>query len=339
RRAFLNGRMDLTQAEAVMDLIEARSVDEARFAVNQLQGGLKSQIAAIRSNLVDLAALLEAGIDFPEESQEAFVPEELAFRLEGEALEPVRGLIQRYDEGRRKREGLRVVIAGSPNVGKSSLLNCLVGRERAIVTDFPGTTRDVIEDWFYACGVPVTVTDTAGLHDNPEPVEEIGIGKACDALADADLVLFVLDVSQPLQDSHLHFLQRFSAQPMVLVLNKIDLDFRLELPEMVSRLPAVLVSARFHTGLDALRERIAAYDRSNECCSVDAVVPNLRHKQALETCLQAVFAGVDGLRSGRPEEAVVLDLYDAIKSLSEVTGESVRPDILGRVFERFCIGK
>ncbi len=339
RRAFLNGRMDLTQAEAVMDLIEARSAAEAGLALRQLQGGLGERIAGVRSHLAELVALLEAGIDFPGEAWESLSPGAFASRLETDVLEPVRGLIQEYAAARRIREGLRVVIAGSPNAGKSSLLNCLVHRERSIVTDCPGTTRDFIEDHFYACGVPVSVVDTAGLHDHPGPVEEIGMDKACDAVTEADLILFVLDGSQSLGTSDLRFLRRFSDYPMVLVLNKNDLQQRLSLPGEFARMPQVSVSAKYQEGLDALRQCIAARSQTGGTCSAGLAVPNLRHKKALENCLLAVREAVDGFACGQPEEAVVLDLYEAIRLLSEITGESASPDILGRVFERFCIGK
>lgn len=338
KRAFLNGRIDLSQAEAVMDMIEASTAQAASLAAKQLTGGLKATVQSLRQDLLRLIVQMEAAIDFPEEA-DGVSKSILSSRIEDRLLQPVNQLLKQYASGRFYREGFRIVIAGRPNVGKSSLMNCLLGRERAIVTDQPGTTRDMVEDRFSVHGLPVIIADTAGIHDQADPVERIGIDIALKEIEAADLILLMLDASQPFQDAAFSFLHQVSSLSVLLVLNKTDLAHRLTLPHKLASLPQVYISAKYHTGIDRLKEQIASFAGTRTDESGDAVVPNLRHKQALEKTFASASEANAAIRAEQPEEAVLVDLYEALSGLDEITGESLRPDILDRIFNQFCIGK
>ncbi|MBS3757617.1 MAG: tRNA uridine-5-carboxymethylaminomethyl(34) synthesis GTPase MnmE [Desulfobacterales bacterium] len=339
KRAFLNGRMDLSQAEAVIDLINAGSGAGIELAVRQLDGGLKREVDTIRNELLNILAELEAGIDFPEDVEASDAPAPIAARLERYVLAPIRKLIQEHDDRNWLREGLRVAIAGSPNVGKSSLLNQLLDRERAIVTEYPGTTRDLVEDGFIISGVPVIVTDTAGIREHPDPIERHGINKAFANIEAADVILLVLDASQPIGYAHFSFMERFQNKTIVLVLNKTDLPERAVIPDDWQYLQTVRVSAKYNQGIDRLKSMLASYAGDNEPSRGLEIVPNLRQKQALEKSLASVEAARDSLSADQPAELVAIDLNDAVTAVREITGEIVSPDILDRIFEQFCIGK
>ena len=338
KRAFLNGRVDLSQAEAVMDMIEASTAQAAGLAAKQLTGGLRTTVQSLRQDLLHLIAQMEAAIDFPEEA-DGISKRILSGRIEERLLQPVNQLLEHYASARFYREGFRIVIAGRPNVGKSSLMNCLLGRERAIVTDQPGTTRDMVEDRFSVNGLPVIIADTAGIHDQAGPVERIGIDIALKEIESADLILLMLDASQPFQDAALSFLHQISSLPVLLVLNKTDLAHRLLLPSKLASFPQVSISAKYHTGIDRLKEQIAAFAGTGTDAAGDAVVPNLRHKQALEKVSASAAEACAALKAEQPEEAVLVDLYEALSGLDEITGASLKPDILDRIFNQFCIGK
>lgn len=339
RRAFLNGRMDLAQAEAVIDLINARSERGLDMAMQQLSGQLSSVIKTVRDALLDIAAELEAGIEFPEEVPEGPAGQTLVDRIVAEALSPVQRMIRQHEDGNFLREGLRVVIAGSPNVGKSSLLNSLLNRERAIVTEEPGTTRDLIEDQFFVNGDPVIVTDTAGIHAQPGRIEQIGIDKTYEQIDSADLVLYVLDNSVSPGPANFAFFDRIRHKPVILVFNKVDLVQADRVPQIWRHLPHLRVSAKSLLGIDSLRERISVFARERDNSLDDAIVPNVRHKKALEKALASLDAAIQGLQEGFSEEAVLLDLYEALDFIREISGETIRPDVVENIFDRFCIGK
>ena len=338
KRAFLNGRIDLSEAEAVMDMIEANSAQAAHLAAKQLTGGLRVEVQSLREILFQIAARLEASIDFPEDGL-GVSRSQLARRIEDSVLAAIRRLLEQYASSQFLREGFRIIIAGSPNVGKSSLMNCLLGRERAIVTEYPGTTRDMVEDRFAVQGIPVIISDTAGIHDQAGPVERMGIDMALQEVESADLVLLILDASQPFQEASLSLLDRMSSRPLLLVLNKDDLPCRLELPSRLASMPRISISAKYQIGIDRLKEQIASYACAGKTDSADAIVPGVRHKQVLEKALESAETACAGLQEKQPEEAVVLDIYDAMAALAEIIGEFVKPDVLDRIFSQFCIGK
>lgn len=339
RRAFLNNRMDLTQAEAVIDLIHARSETGVDLAVQHLGGRLRTEIESLRNSLLDILAGIEARIDFPEDAADGPTAHETAVRLDQQILSAIDRLIRQYEDRSWLREGLKVVIAGTPNAGKSSLLNQLLDRERAIVTKHPGTTRDLVEDGFIVSGAPIVITDTAGIRDNPDPIEAAGIDKAYAQMEAAELILFVLDAHQPIESAHRGFMARFKHKHIMLVLNKIDLPEQLSLPEEWKEFPAVRVSAKYGQGIDRLKALLASYAGDQQSPALNEIVPNLRQKQALEKGYAALSAARNGLLANQSPELTVIDLQEALAAIQEITGENVRPDILDRIFEQFCIGK
>lgn len=342
RRAFLNGRMDLTQAEAVMDLIAARSEKAMEMAAAQLSGDLSRKISAIRASLVEILSNVEAAIDFPDEVGDAIDEQNLMNRLDDEVISEIIGLIELGERRAFLREGVKVVIVGGPNVGKSSLMNCLVERQRCIVSDIPGTTRDFIEDIFFAGGIPIVLVDTAGVHGANDPVELMGIDQTWTAVNGADLVLFVVDAGQEISQREREMIFRLSGKTVFLVINKIDLPdsrFCVELPEEWRLLPSFRISALYNRGIDRLKKAII--EAFNHCGdeTQDTIVPNLRQKHCLQNALAAIEIAREGFVRALPLDLVSLDLTAAFDSLGEITGDIVKPDILDQIFSRFCIGK
>jgi tRNA modification GTPase len=345
QRAFMNGRIDLTQAEAVIDIINARTEIALEIATNQVSGQLKLTVEKIRGILLDVLVDIEAAIDFPEDISEILSSTNLVAKLHREVAEPIVELMRNYREGCIYREGLKLAIVGRPNVGKSSLLNCLLKRERAIVNALPGTTRDLIEDSFQVQGVPVTITDTAGLHEAEDPVEKIGIQKARECLKTADLILHVIDGSEELTDDDHEIHRCCCGRSLIVVINKIDLTIGRKtaaplMPDNWDTLPTVEVSALYGDGIDSLKERIAeAVALKPKDVQHDTVIPNLRHQQALEKCHQYVLSAINALGENRTIELVALDIQEAVARFDEILGLNLDTDIFEQIFSRFCIGK
>lgn len=339
RRAFLNGRMDLTQAEAVIDIIRAKTDKAMDAAVTQLRGGLREAIGPMRDRLLEATAHLEADIDFPELDLEVQTGRQVSEHCEW-ALGRMRELLIGARQGKLLREGFRVVLAGRPNVGKSSLLNRLVRENRAIVTDVPGTTRDVIEEWINLRGLPVMLADTAGIRETADLVEQLGVDRSRATLEQADLVLLVLDASQGLtaEDQELVRLlpERVS---WVGLWNKVDLaagDSLGREGEMLGA-PVLGVSAYTGAGIAELEELIA-----REAGLVDkeeSAVANARQEEALRRAERHLEAALDTYRSGLGSDLISIDIRAAWVVLGEITGESVGEDLLDQIFSRFCIGK
>jgi tRNA modification GTPase len=342
RRAFLNGRIDLTQAEAVMDLIYSRTAAAADQAVRQLDGELKEIVSKVFQSLTYLSAELEAGIDFPDDTEEDVAGETvfspLSQRILDEALKPLEECIGDYKSRRFLREGLRIAIAGPPNAGKSSLLNCLTGFSRAIVTDLPGTTRDPVSGEIFLCGSPAIITDTAGVREDPDSIEAIGIERAYEKIDESDLLLLVLDLNRPFPPITDKLLGRVPDRPVFLVLNKKDLPRRLELPQAHRHLPCFLLSAVQRQGLEPLVEAIKEYVSSEEPPK-NAMIPNLRQVQAMSRAVSFLSSAREAAIEGYPEEAIIIDIYAALDALSEISGQAVRPEVIEQIFSRFCIGK
>lgn len=342
RRAFLNGRIDLTQAEAVIDLIAARSEKAMGMAVAQLSGDLKREITAIRASLLEILSYLEAAIDFPDEVGGEINGQNLGIRLDGEVIPEIIRLIELGERRSFLREGLKIVIIGGPNVGKSSLMNRLVERERSIVSDIPGTTRDFIEDIFFAGGIPVVLVDTAGVHGVEDPVERLGIEQTWAAVAGADLVLFVADAGREVNQQDREMIFRLSGKTVFLVVNKMDLPeshIRFEMPDEWRLLTPFYISALYNRGIDSLKQAII--ETSMRCADDqgDTIVPNLRQKQCLQNALDALTIAREGLARALPFDLVSMDLTVALDVLGEITGDIVKPDVLDQIFSQFCIGK
>ena len=343
QRAFLNGKMDLAQAEAVSDIIGAQTESSLRYARAQLEGSLSATVNGLKDRILDVLAEMEANLDFPEEDIDP-VRKEL-IRNEVESVErELEKLVESYDRGRMFRDGVAAVILGKPNVGKSSILNRLVGRERAIVSPAPGTTRDFIEERVNVGGIPLTVADTAGIRDAEDEVEKIGVEFSLAKAADAEFVLAVLDRSAELDDLDLKVVERARTKKHLVVLNKSDLERRLEtrkLYRIVEPESVVEASARNGTGMDRLRNAVFETLSGSES-GLDAsetVLTNLRHKNSMKKALDHLRAFLDLLGKNEYPEILSVDLRSSMNCLGEITGEVTTEDILGRIFSRFCIGK
>jgi tRNA modification GTPase len=331
-RAFLNGRIDLAQAEAVRDLIEATTLYQARIAAQQAEGSVSKRIAPLKSQLVDLIALLEAGIDFAD--NDVPIPEdaEILARLNPVARQ-VERLVSSFAFGKLVHEGLKLAIVGRPNVGKSSLFNRLLDRDRAIVTAIPGTTRDLVSETASLEGVPVKLFDTAGIRAGQDLVETLGVERSFQAMADADLTLVVVDLSAPVEEGDCELIARARSQGRhLLVGNKCDLPRRAELADEFTP-----VSALTGDGIAELRRRVreAAAPAEQE----RGFITGIRHEQLLKTALAALENARAGVAGRIPHEMLLLDLYRALEALDGLTGATTADDILSRIFSTFCIGK
>jgi len=334
-RAFLNGRIDLPQAEAVRDLIEATTLYQARVAAQQAAGSVSRRIAPLKEQLLELIALLEAGIDFAEDDVSVAPPAEILRRL-APILDGVRRLAASFQYGGLVRQGLTLAIVGRPNVGKSSLFNRLLEQDRAIVTDIPGTTRDVVSETAAIGGIPVKLYDTAGIRESSGLVESLGIERTYQAMADADLTLVVLDLSQPIASEDESLIARASSSRHLLVGNKSDRSAG----GLAAGLFSISVSALTGEGIPQLREAILnAVAPEGAFQQETGFITSLRHEQLLResaACLEKAHAAV---QSAIPHEMLLLDLYGALRPIDAITGATTADDILNRIFSTFCIGK
>lgn len=341
KRAFLNGRIDLSQAEGIIDVINARTRRALEIAGVQARGLFGHSVQSIRSRLVRIVAQLEAEIDFAEDSPQDWVSDAVS-ALQGEVIEPISGMLRGYRSARIYRDGVRVSVVGRPNVGKSSLVNRLIREDRVIVTPFPGTTRDLIEEELEIEGIPVILADTAGMHAAIDPVERIGIQKATECLLRSDLVLFMVEADHALSEEDFEIYRLIGQKPAILVINKSDLlpgGQEFFLPKEWS-LPRVLTSVLYDRGVDRLKELLLkSLEAEDGGSGEDRYLPNLRQKLSLEKCRNAASAALRGIQERVPEDLVAIDLREALDALGEVTGDSVKESILNEIFSRFCIGK
>ncbi len=338
KRAFLNGRIDLAQAEAVADLIHARTELAMSAANEQLAGKLSQRIETLRDDLVKTLAHIEAHIDFPDEDIAPDTKEQLLNRLE-RAVAFMDTLLRTANEGQILRRGVRTAIIGRPNAGKSSLLNQLLGHDRAIVSATPGTTRDTIEETANIRGLPVVFIDTAGLREAGDELEAEGIRRSRESLAKAELILHVLDGTEPLTAADEILLHEFESKKRILVRNKSDKTSRLELPEKF-RAAAVDVSCATGTGLEPLKDAIKECLWSGEIkAEMLQVMINSRHQEALKRAREATLRTVDALRSGLTLELPAMDLRIAANAVGEIVGKTSTEDLLDSIFSQFCIGK
>ena len=337
QRAFLSGKLDLTQAEAVRDLIEAQTLTQARQAASQMGGALSRRVAPVKMNLVELIALLEAGIDFAEDDVEVSAREEIARRI-GLLTPPLTALEDSFARGRIVHDGLTLAIVGRPNAGKSSLFNRLVERERAIVTATPGTTRDTVSERISLDGIPLELVDTAGLREASGEAERLGIDRSREAMADAALVVVVLDATEPLNDEERSLLAAVEGRSAVVVANKSDLvEAGRLLPDGVG-LPALATSALTGQGIPELRRRILALATGGAAAETGALT-SLRHQQAIATARSALADAAQANTAAIPHEMILLDLYRSLWALDSLTGQTTPDDILTLIFSTFCIGK
>lgn len=342
KRAFLNGRIDLTQAEAVIDLIRAKSQAGQSAATEHLTGRLYSVLVVVKEKLSSVLAHSEAYIDFPEEDIELSTREQFLNTL-SEVSGLLKGLLLSYEEGKVYRDGVSAVIVGRPNVGKSSLLNVLLKEKRAIVTSIPGTTRDVIEEYVNIKGVPLKLADTAGIRETSDLVEKEGVRLAREVLDRADIALFVVDGSQPLTDDDRVLAGELGGKRFILVLNKSDMPTALteeEITLIKGDNQAVSISAVKGDGIESLHEAIFKHAiHGKRESSGGLVITRARHRDALQKALTSVSSSMEGIRGNISPEFYVVDLRAALNSISDIVGETTPDEILDRVFSEFCIGK
>jgi tRNA modification GTPase len=341
-RAFLNGRLDLTQAEAVRDLIESQTLYQAKIAAQQLHGALSNRLQPIKKTLVELIAVMEAGIDFAEDDVSVLPSEQILTRIEAVQL-PLEELKNSFAYGKVVHEGFTLAIVGRPNVGKSSLFNRLIERERAIVTALPGTTRDLVTETVALGGIPVKLIDTAGLRSSTDEAESIGIRKSYEALSDADMVLVVLDSSSPFATDDHELVEATKNRKRIVVANKADLlnaDLGNAELSPSEGLKIVKTSALTGEGIDQLRAGILAELSGDSVGQHEAgFLTNVRHQRLVEQSLASLGAAQQAVTVGMPHEMIMIDLYGALRPLDAITGETTADDILNLIFSRFCIGK
>ncbi|EAE8346888.1 tRNA uridine-5-carboxymethylaminomethyl(34) synthesis GTPase MnmE [Listeria monocytogenes] len=343
KRAFLNGRIDLSQAEAVMDLIRAKTDRAMGVAIRQMDGNLSRLIRNLRQEILDALAQVEVNIDYPEYDD----VEEMTQRMLLEKTELVRAsveqLLQTASQGKILREGLATAIIGRPNVGKSSLLNQLIQEEKAIVTDIAGTTRDIIEEYVNVRGVPLRLIDTAGIRETEDIVEKIGVERSRKALADADFILLVLNQNEELTVEDEALFEAATGHNYVVVLNKTDLETKLDINrvrELAGENPIVSTSLVNDEGLEALEEAIKALFFAGDIDAGDATyVSNVRHIALLHQALEALNGVTTGIQLGMPVDIVQIDMTRAWDLLGEITGDSVQDELLDQLFNQFCLGK
>ncbi len=338
-RAFLNGRIDLTQAEAVRDLIDSQTLYQAKIAAQQLEGALSKRLQPVKQKLVELIAVLEAGIDFAEDDV-SVLPDATILERIAAVRQPLQQLAASFAYGKIVHQGLTLAIVGRPNVGKSSLFNCLVERERAIVTATPGTTRDLVSETVAIGGIPIQLVDTAGIRQALDEAESIGIRKSMEALADADLVLVVLDASQAenSQDEDNDLLRHAEGRPAIMVGNKCDMGIAFRARPLLSTL--LYASALTGEGIPELRAEILRHIGGETGAQAEAgFLTNVRHQSLVQESLAALNAASIAVGAKVPHEMLLLDLYNALRPLDAITGATTTDDILNLIFSTFCIGK
>ena len=337
QRAFLSGRLDLTQAEAVHDLIESTTLHQTRIAAQQLGGSLSRQIAPIKQQLIALIAALEAGIDFAEDDIDLLPQSEITAQIAAIQVLLI-ALEQTFAYGRVVRDGFTLAIVGRPNAGKSSLFNRLVQRDRAIVTATPGTTRDLVTERVSFEGIPVELIDTAGLRHSTDEAESIGITKSREAMAEADVVLLVLDATEPLHEEDQAAITSLEDRPLLIVVNKQDIANATQQTRPITH-PAIETSALTGTGLPELRHAILSLITKQAPNVETALLTNLRQQQSVVSATAALTRANLAATKIIPHEMLLLDLYEALHSLDALTGSTTSDDILDLIFSKFCIGK
>lgn len=341
KRAFLNGRIDLSQAEAVIDVINAKNEYALKSSVSQLRGAVQKVIREIREQIIYQIAYIESALDDPEHISIDGYGERLQEET-GAIKEKINRLLDTVKEGKLMKEGIKTVIVGKPNAGKSSLLNILVGEERAIVTDIAGTTRDILEETIVLHGISLRMIDTAGIRNTEDVVEKIGVGKAIEYAKDADLVLYVVDASIPLDENDREIIKLLEDKKAVIILNKTDLKQAVEerdLRELADH-PVVSISAKEEEGIDRLEQQIKEmFFEGNLTFNDEIYITNVRHKAALEEAKRSILLVEDSIEMGMPEDFYSIDLMNAYEALGSIIGEAVGEDLVNEIFSKFCTGK
>lgn len=340
QRAFVNGRIDLAQAEAVMDVIQAKSAQGLTSAVSQLEGRLSRVVGDMRLHLTDFITRLEVTVDYPEEDLEEIEVPDIAGAIR-EMERRLDDMLAESKSGRMMRDGVMAAIAGTPNAGKSSLLNRFLETERAIVTDVPGTTRDVIEEWISIQGVPICLVDTAGIRSTDDTVEQIGVRRAKEYMERADIILVVVDQSRPLQEEDRQILETARGRQALIVLNKEDLQPAFETEELQSYgLPLLSISASTGAGMGELKDAMLSLAlQQGLTAAQSALLANTRHIELVRQSREALQRALDTIEAGMPVDCAIVDIREAWELLGSITGDTVHDDIIEEIFSRFCLGK
>lgn len=350
KRAFLNGRMDLSQAEAVGDLITSQNEYALKSSISQLKGNIKEKITKMREQILYHTAFIETAMDDPEHISVDGYGEEL-LEIMDMLIQEIEGLLKTCDNGRIIKEGINTVILGKPNAGKSSLLNVLIGEDRAIVTDIAGTTRDVLEEHINLQGVSLNIMDTAGIRDTEDLVEKIGVDKAKSHADQADLLIYVIDASAPLDENDNEILQLMKGKPAIILLNKSDLNMVVGKSEVQKayyqsngenseNIPIIEVSAKHQQGIDLVEQTLKnMFFEGNLAFNDEIYITNVRHKTALRDACDALNRVRDSIHGKMPEDFYSIDLMDAYEALGSITGETIGEDLVNEIFSKFCMGK
>ena len=341
KRAFLNGKMDLSQAEAVMDVIQAKNEYALKSSVEQLKGSVQKAVKEIRKDLIYHIAYIESALDDPEHiSLEGYAQELLG--IVEKSQKEIAHLLKSASDGKIIKEGIRTVILGKPNAGKSSLLNVLVGENRAIVTDIEGTTRDILEEYINLHGISLRMIDTAGIRETEDVVEKIGVNRARDMAKEADLILYVVDSSRPLDENDEEIISMLDSRKAIVLYNKTDLEPKVDMETLKNRVnrPVISVSAKEETGIRELEKEIKNMFFSGEISFNDEVyITNARHKEALMEAADSLGLVKNSIEMDMPEDFFSIDLMNAYESLGRIIGESVGEDLVNEIFSKFCMGK
>ena len=341
KRAFLNGRLDLSQAEAVMDVIQAKNSMALKSSVEQLKGSVQRAVKEIRARLLHQIAYIETALDDPEHFDLTDYPQELQKIVEKES-ENISELLKTADDGRMIQEGIKTVILGKPNAGKSSLLNFLVGEDRAIVTEIAGTTRDILEETVQVRGILLNVIDTAGIRDTNDTVEKIGVEKAKNYAEESDLIIYVVDGSTPLDENDFEILELIQNRKTIILLNKVDLNLETtrSVLEEKTKHPIVEVSVKDRQGMDDFYQWIETMFFQGKLDFNDQIyITNIRHKTAVSEAVESLKMVIQSIKDGMPEDFFSIDLMNAYESLGTIIGESVGEDLVNTIFSDFCMGK
>jgi tRNA modification GTPase len=339
KRAFLSGRMDLSQAEAVIDVINSKTDKESKVAIDQLEGFLSEKISSIRSSLIDLMSDIDANIDYPEYDVEEVTSEKMNSVLNN-VSEELKELEESFYTGKILRDGIKTVIIGRPNAGKSSLLNVILNEERAIVTDIEGTTRDTIEEFVQIKGLPLKIIDTAGIRNAQDKVEQIGVDKAIEIAEKSDIIIAIFDISKELNEEDEKIINLIKDRNAIIVLNKIDIiDKKIEKLEKINK-PIIKISTKTREGIDKLYEKIAEIFKLNEMASNgEIIISNKRHQYLIKNAAKEIVGAQEALKNNMPVELISSNLRNAMEELGKITGETVTDDVIKQIFSKFCLGK
>ncbi|AUS98503.1 tRNA uridine-5-carboxymethylaminomethyl(34) synthesis GTPase MnmE [Clostridium thermosuccinogenes] len=342
KRAFLNGRIDLSQAEAVIDIINSKTLQSSRAAMDQLEGKLSRQLKKVRDHLIELLAHMEVNFDYPEYDVEEITGRKV-YDEAGQIRDLLEGIMNSFEKGRILREGISAVIVGRPNVGKSSLLNELSGKSRAIVTDIPGTTRDIIEEYVNINGIPVKMIDTAGIRETDDVVEKIGVERAQNAIENSDLVIVMIDAGVGISEEDMEILEKVKGKKTIVLINKVDLADKQEVDAIADKLAGFRVirtSVKNEKGIDDLEKEITdLFMKGGISLNSEVIITNIRHKDLIAKAIQSIDEARGSYENGMPLDLIAIDIKNAAEFIGQITGESVSDDVIHEIFKNFCLGK